>query len=557
MHDPWQIAAQYHEATKHHFDRYARSLGYLDWATQPDPFRRFSGAELTLLPLHQADRSPPYEALFGGQIAPRPVSLETVGWLFEHALAITAWKSHRGSSWALRANPSSGNLHPTEGYALLPAVEGLPGGAGVFHYAPKEHALERRCQVSPQAWRELARSLPPGGFLVGLSSIYWREAWKYGERAYRYCQHDTGHALAALRLAAAALGWKLRLLESIGDDEIGSLLGLDRPADFAGAEREEPELLAAVWPSAAGPAEEASAGIEIPAESIAEIARAAWQGRANRLSPDHVDWPIIDRVASACRKPRTPPAARYESPPAVRAPIQRVEVRTASQIFRQRRSAVALDGTTSISRQTFYTLLARVVPSAAPPWDAWPWPPLLHLALFVHRVDGVPPGLYALARSGEAVERLRAALDPKFDWVRPEGTPAGLQLFHLRTGDARHAAARVSCHQEIAGDGALSLGMLADWEEATARHPAWRYPRLFWESGLIGQVLYLEAEAAGVRGTGIGCFFDDPVHRLFGLTGTRFQSLYHFALGGPVDDPRITTCPAYGQDRGQSAGPKV
>ena len=63
---------------------------------------------------------------------------------------------------------------------------------------------------------------------------------------------------------------------------------------------------------------------------------------------------------------------------------------------------------------------------------------------------------------------------------------------------------------------------------------------------LIGQVLYLEAEAAGVRSTGIGCFFDDPVHQVFGFRDLEFQSLYHFTVGGYVDDPRLTTLPPYG-----------
>jgi hypothetical protein len=37
-------------------------------------------------------------------------------------------------------------------------------------------------------------------------------------------------------------------------------------------------------------------------------------------------------------------------------------------------------------------------------------------------------------------------------------------------------------------------------------------------------MLYLEAEAAGVRGTGIGCFYDDPVHDVLGLTGAPFKA---------------------------------
>jgi hypothetical protein len=62
---------------------------------------------------------------------------------------------------------------------------------------------------------------------------------------------------------------------------------------------------------------------------------------------------------------------------------------------------------------------------------------------------------------------------------------------------------------------------------------------------MVGQVLYLEAEAAGMRSTGIGAYFDDLVHDVFGLRGAEFQSLYHFTVGGHVDDPRLTTLPSY------------
>jgi hypothetical protein len=76
---------------------------------------------------------------------------------------------------------------------------------------------------------------------------------------------------------------------------------------------------------------------------------------------------------------------------------------------------------------------------------------------------------------------------------------------------------------------------------------AWMYRRLFWETGAVGQVLYLEAENAGLRGTGIGCFFDDEMHGVLGFRTREFQSLYHFAIGKPVDDPRLQTWPAYSE----------
>ncbi|MFH2212473.1 MAG: nitroreductase family protein [Pseudomonadota bacterium] len=179
-----------------------------------------------------------------------------------------------------------------------------------------------------------------------------------------------------------------------------------------------------------------------------------------------------------------------------------------------------------------------------PPWDAIAWPPRMHLALFVHRVEGLAPGVYLFLRNGEVEPRMRAELSDEFLWQRVEGCPAHLSLFRVVAADARNAAKALSCHQGIAADSAFSLGMLAEYESALAHGP-WAYRQLFWEAGMLGQVLYLEAEAAGVRGTGIGCFFDDGVHDLLGIKGRWLQSLYHFTVGGALNDTRLQTLPPY------------
>jgi len=120
-----------------------------------------------------------------------------------------------------------------------------------------------------------------------------------------------------------------------------------------------------------------------------------------------------------------------------------------------------------------------------------------------------------------------------------------LPLFLLAEGDARRAAQQTSCDQAIAADGAFAVAMLAEYREPLEAFGPWFYRRLYWETGVVGQVLYLEAEASGIRGTGIGCFFDDLTHRAFGLEGDRFQVLYHFTMGGAVEDPRLQTHPPY------------
>jgi SagB-type dehydrogenase family enzyme len=294
---------RYHERTKHHFARFASGPGQLDWANQPDPFRRFEGAPLTRLPLlapEDEPRPPAYDSLYApGAVASAPVDLRALSRLLEYSLALSAWKQAGATRWALRVNPSSGNLHPTEGYVLAGAVAALGEAQGLHHYAPREHALERRADCPAGLFERLVAGFPPHAFLVGLSSIYWREAWKYGERAFRYCQHDVGHAIGAVRFAAAALGWSALVLDGVADETIDALLGLDRSADFDGAERESAELVMAVWPGQA-----AAKNSSLDAEAVQELKRQRWYGKANRLSGDDpVPYEAIERVAAASRKP--------------------------------------------------------------------------------------------------------------------------------------------------------------------------------------------------------------------------------------------------------------
>ena len=196
------IALSYHQQTKHHLDRYARSPGYLDWANQPVPFRTFKGTVRVSLPLAADNLTTTFADLYIPSAVPaRPIDLTSIAIFFELAFGLSAWKEFQGKRWALRCNPSSGNLHPTEAYAILPPIPHFE--AGVYHYVSRDHCLERRCLLKGNSATELASALPADSFLVGLSSIHWREAWKYGERAFRYCQHDTGHAIATVRYAAA------------------------------------------------------------------------------------------------------------------------------------------------------------------------------------------------------------------------------------------------------------------------------------------------------------------------------------------------------------------
>lgn len=503
------VARLYHQHTRHRFEAYAAGPGSLDWDAQPAAFRRFAGAPSVSLPLIDAAFEP------RPQDAP---SLEGVAALLQLALGITAWKSYGPDRWAVRANPSSGNLHPVEAYVLISGIQGL--GDGVYHYDPENHALSLR-QSSPS----LAEDGPI--LAIALTSAMWREAWKYGERAFRYCQLDVGHALSSLAHAAALLGWTLHEQSQVGAATLGHLLGLERKADFPGkrwdVEREEPELILTVQ------CRNQPTPHLIPARlrQIAEDAQ--WFGTATTLDRHPMyRWPLVEDVALATRRdddPGRPPRALT-----VPAPLP-------ARFLRQRRSAQRFDPNHVMSAGVFHRLCKAAGEVAAEFGIA--------LVLYVHRIEGLAPGLYLLAAA-----RDRAVISPHASQGFPaEG--AHPDLINLARHDAvpfRRLARSLHCHQDIAATACVAMGMLMRMAEPFDRDPG-TYRDMLRAAGHLGQVLYLHAESLGLRGTGIGCYFDEPVLEAAGLSDGEFRSLYHFTIGLPIEDGRIETTPAYPHPR--------
>jgi SagB-type dehydrogenase family enzyme len=533
---PHEIVRAYHERTKHRWKAYAAGPETLDWDSQPAPFRHFVSAPVTILPCQVDDAisksvGRPFSGLFDSMIPVAP-SIASVAALLKLSLGITAWKSFGPDRWAVRANPSSGNLHPVEAYVIL---RGLPGlAAGVYHYRPEDHALECRARFAPAAESSAA-------VWVGLSTVGWREAWKYGERAFRYCQLDVGHAIAALQYAGATLGWQLSEQPEIGSETLARLLGLDRAEDFPyrsrpDTEREEPETLLSVrW-------NESGASPIDPIELRQMAGAAEWSGVASTIDAHPmVRWPILRDIAVATRAGDGPSTPSYESRPDARwqassAPQEArvASTRSAADVIVNRRSAQRFDSRHCLKQEDFFGLLQALTPSAKYHID---------LVLLVHRVAGLDSGLYLLSRPPTSTPSLAAVLASHFDLLPVSTTLGDLDLRLIAAVEARQlarVARSLHCHQDIAAQACFALAMVAEFDRVI-EEDAGSYRAIHRAAGFLGHVLYLEAELRGVRGTGIGCFFDDSLHELLKLRDARFQTLYHFAVGKPIDDPRIET----------------
>lgn len=541
-----QTVKDYHQRTKHRPGAYARSAGYMDWANQPLPYRLYQDTDKIYLPLGQGSNDSPASDLFQqSACSVAAISLQNIASLLQNSLGLSAWKSYNGTEWALRINPSSGNLHPTECYLLLPELQSPAVGSSELkkihsvHYNPYLNCLEKRAVLTDSSAEFLVEAK---GFAIVLTSIAWREAWKYGERAYRYCQHDLGHALGALNIAANLNGWNVTVLDKFSNAKVDSLLGLNQSPQLA----QEVEYVDCVCWVSAKPAD-----LHKVKQWLNQLGDFNYTGQANQLSQLHQDWPIINAVFKASHQldfsfiseeTKTSSGYAVNSEYVINCIKSLPSDESAQGLIQQRRSAQSFDREASIiSSELFLTQLQKTLPTQSVPFSVLPQAAQVNLLLFIHNVQGIDSGLYVWVRNTKHLQDLKSAMHSNFEWQQcyPDKP-----LYLLKKGNYRRVAKALSCEQDIAADSAYSLGMLARFEESLD-YSASQYPLLFWETGLIGQVLYLAAENDDLRATGIGCFFDDLVHDLLGLKDQQWQSLYHFTVGKQIDDARISTKPAY------------
>ena len=465
---------EYHEGTKHSAESLRRSAQVLDWANMPDPFRHYEGVPLLDLPADPpAPDTAALDVLQGVRGATRSQDGPTfLSELLFYSAAISATKlvPSSGYRYALRVNPSSGNLHPTEFHFV---THGLKDWAdGLYHYRPSSHMAEQR------ALGDVGIGLIGNGapIVFVLTSIAWREAWKYRDRAYRYCLHDMGHAWQALTLAARAMGCDGYARGHFPDDEVA------RACRFHGDE----------WPMLIVELR----GGAIPVEASRAGAVEWFGGIANTLSTEVTPYPPIDAMHEATKT-------------VVNGGL---DGKTFGEVARTRRSALDfVGGTQSITLAQLSTILAAAAEPFAADFAAMRF---VQLYLYVHRVDGLAPGVY-------------------------RARPGSSELDLIRKGDQRVAAAGLSLGQDLAGNACVAFSMIGDLERATRVHGDRGYRYVHFEAGAIGQRLYIASEALGLRATGIGAFFDDQVHRYLGIEPEQGQVVYHFAIGYPVVDPRL------------------
>jgi SagB-type dehydrogenase family enzyme len=470
----------YHDQTA--YEREAMMGHLLDWAHQPDPFKRYKHRDVLSLPQPRVRRAGFWDLVLSDPppAQPRADSLDAadVAAMLLMGAGITARTAAGMGDMGLRAPASAGALYPAELYAVACGVNGLEDG--LYHFFPEQpglHLLWPGMLAKPAAKRLGAE---PGGLTFFISAMYWRSLWKYRQRAYRYCLLDAGHMLANLELAVAANGLAPRVTADFNDASVGVFLGLasDDEAALAGISAGPPL-------SDPGPDEESLPPFDLQAKALsarigrdAEVLAAHAAGNLDEPLPPRT-WPVL----------RPPAGSMQLSEPS---PAQADLLET----IRSRRS-----------RRNFLPAAVKEAQVSALLKAALPAPGPCQATVLLGPGGDLDGGVYRYS--------------PGLNVLTPIPTPPD---------DARRAMAKAALGQLWVGQAAMVLVLWADLESLAETHGPRAYRHAMLQAGRAGQRLYLAATALGLGCCGVGAFYDEDAARHARLPENG-RALYLLACG--------------------------
>jgi SagB-type dehydrogenase family enzyme len=505
----------YHRITG--YDRQAMSPHRLDWDGQPRLQKQYP--HLPVVPLPETVWPEPADI--------RMVLTETIdtpaGHLSDlqqlssalHLANGLTGRSRQGNSYFyFRSPPSAGALYPNElylvKYAASPDLE-----AGVYFYDTYEHRLIRIRRGNFHAF--LSETGAAAGDLLIITGIFFRSAWKYRNRAFRYVLLDGGHLLESTRLALGAAGNQGRMYYNFDDDRYNRLLGLDpdREVCLAVINLKKPDAdapSAPATPANATPANAtpANAGIpdlppaitaagrvsprEIVYEDILDIYRAG-----KEIIHPHTGIPRIsaDDLGLTVKTwlPVKQPASGNDDP---------IKLSYAETVLRRRSKRNFIPS--AVTEPQFLGLLDMIRRAFLTEHQETPAASRTIQAGFVSgSVDNLNPGFYLLDPIVGAIGSVHGT-----DLI-PQMTAACLDQAWLKNAAAHF----------------LFMTNLEKLDQVSGAR-GYRYTML--TAGRLGHVIYLAATAMGLGCCGIGAFYDREAEKLLGLNRSS-ALLYLVAVG--------------------------
>lgn len=461
------------------------ALGEQDPAIEPFPYKIYTGLDAIPLPRDFPERElPALDAITasGDLAAARAVpDLNTIAHLCLRANGVLKrWRSAAGQEIEFRSAGCTGARFHLELYLVCGDIPGL--AAGIYHYAAHDHSLrllragDFRAAVTEATGHEPSIASAP---VVAIwTSTFWRNAWRYQERAYRHTYWDAATALANLLAVAVEDELPAHVVLGFADDAINALIDVD-------GEHEAAVCLVALghWDEPVPPSPAiAPLGYETRPYSDREIAfpEIGVMHAASALDSGE--------EARAWRTGAFRPEQTVPRGPLIPLhPIAPAELpgEPVDDVIARRRSNRHYDAETPLSFAALSTVLARALTETAMDCLVPGAPALSTPYLIVNNVEGLQPGAYVVHREAMALEL-------------------------LQPDDARSAGSRLACGQEYADAAHVNVYLLTDLEPVLAHFGERGYRLAQLEAALFGAKLQLAAHALGLGAVG-STSFDDAV----------------------------------------------
>jgi SagB-type dehydrogenase family enzyme len=494
---------EYHRHTS--YDRHRMGGHALDWSNQPGVYKEYP--ELKVVPLPAAAAPP--EVLLSGIVpgdpaegTPASISLEQLSHVFDLAYSLTARSLHAGGEFFYRSVPSAGALYPCELYVAARSIPGLEDG--LYHYAIGQRSLTQlrygNCLETVGAASQPEKSGQSPLLMFFITAIFFRSAWKYRARSYRYHLLDSGHLIESLVLALKACGLAHEVAFDFDDKDINSLLGCD-------TEREVCLALVSAGCKGASAAITGKASTPLPQPVLS----------ASRVAHKDVAYPEVQEIHLAGSKLAAPegalPAMMLEvgKLPASWKVVPPCEVWPEKMSFREaimRRRSQRNFIKESIPEAAFQAFLSFLcVEDSVPGSLSQLQQQTIAAGFLADNVDGLAPGCYWVDRSQHSVGLTR---------------PGALQARMATVCLDQEWLARANLHFFFA----TNLEVL----EETWGPRGYRYAMM--TAGRLGQRIYLAATAFGLGCCGIGAFYDNEAAALLELRET--SAMLYLVGVGPV-----------------------
>ena len=515
---PVDIARRFNDATK---------LEYINLDNKPPLYKTWPGLRAIPMPdAAAADGGPelPTLAAIRGAAAPAantdatpnaPLTLENLSSILYHSAAVIRRRQLRDGAVHYRAAASAGALYPTEIYVACGDLDGLR--AGVYHYNPLDSTLTRLRNGDLRRWVGAAagdHAAYPATLIF--TTVFWRSAWKYRERGYRYCYWDLGTMAANLTAVANAENVAAGPRFGFIDRMLTGFLGIDGVT-------EAPSLLAHLGVPD-GPLPPGSGDVPgmLPQES-------------NDLAAGAIDYPLSRQLHLASWL-RTPRELSHWNAAGAASASEKAELDGIGDNFRPLRSDaggvyqsdidLAAHPSTPLGRCIRSRGSTRRFAAEAIPWEDFRsvmdavgqsrsvgFSPYLNLYCIANAVSGLEPGAYYY--------------NPFYN---------GLRL--LRPGDFRAAAGHLGFEQALPADAAAVAFITADLAALERDFGARGYRMAQTLAGIIGGRLYLGMHSVGLGATGL-TFYDDAVAQFFAPHSAGQDAVFVVPMGVPHADNRV------------------